>query len=184
MVEKITEKNTFTYSDYAQWETDERYELIDGKPYAMGSPTPRHQRIIRELLVRLYDFLKGKPCEVFSSPLDVRLNFDKKDDTVVQPDIMVICDQNKIDDKSVKGAPDLVVEILSPSNIRFDFLVKHNKYFEAGVPEYLIVDPEEKMVHVFILQNENYIVKLYGDTDTLPSHILKDCNINLNEIFI
>ena len=182
-VKKITEKNTFTYTDYAQWETDDRYELIDGVPYAMGSPTTRHQRIIGELFVRLHDFLKGKSCEVFISPLDVRLNYDTKDDTVVQPDIMVICDKNKIDDKSIKGAPDLVVEILSPSNKRFDFLVKHDKYFEAGIPEYWIVDPIENIVHVFILKDGNYIAKVYGDTDTLPSHILDGCNINLKEIF-
>ena len=173
----------YTYDDYSKWDDDKRYELIDGIPYAMSAPTVRHQRISGELFGQFWNYLKGKQCEVFAAPFDVRLNADKEDDTVVQPDLVVICDKSKLDEKGCKGAPDLVVEILSPSTASKDKILKLNKYQEVGVKEYWIVDPERNLVDVLTLRDGFYAIKTYGEEDVIPVGILKDCEINLKEVF-
>ena len=127
----------YTYLDYYSWDDGERWELIDGVAYAMSpAPAPKHQTISRELLVQIANFLKGKPYEVFHAPFDVRLNADSDDDTVMQPDIFVVCDKSKIDDKGCNGAPDMIIEILSPSTAKRDIVLKFNAYLQAGVREY------------------------------------------------
>ncbi|MDL2319259.1 Uma2 family endonuclease, partial [Eubacteriales bacterium OttesenSCG-928-A19] len=137
----------YTYADYAQWDGIERYELIDGQAYMLASPSVRHQRVFRELFKQFAVYLAGKTCEVFSAPFDIRLNAAAEDDIVVQPDITVICDPRKIEDgQSCKGAPDMVIEILSPSTARYDQNRKLDLYLEAGVREYWIVDPEMRSV--------------------------------------
>lgn len=174
----------YTYADYLTWNDDTRYELIDGVPYMMSpAPSPTHQRISGELFVLLHNYLKGKPCDVFSAPFDVRLNADTKDDTVVQPDISVICDPDKIDERGCKGAPDMVVEILSPSTARRDQLIKFNQYRAAGVREYWIINPEERFVDVHLLKNGEYVSQVYSDTDTISINVLDDCQINLTGVF-
>ena len=111
----LAEERGFTYKDYARWDDDIRYELIDGVPYAMASPSRLHQKISGRIFRQLANFLRGKSCEVYAAPLDVRLNPHTFDNIVVQPDILVVCDESKYDDKSIKGAPDFIIEILSPT---------------------------------------------------------------------
>ncbi|MDR0310408.1 MAG: Uma2 family endonuclease, partial [Acidobacteriota bacterium] len=119
------------------------------------------------------------------APFDVRLNADTYDDTVVQPDLLVVCDRSKPDGKCCVGVPDMIIEILSPSSGRHDKLVKFHLYQKAGVREYWIVDPETKTVQVCILENGKYVTTMYGDTDTdtVPVHVLDGCVIGLKDVF-
>ena len=177
------ENERYTYADYCTWDDSERWELIEGIPYAMSpAPTQAHQSISVKLSWQLQSFLNGKPCKLFTAPFDVRLNAANEDYTVVQPDLLVVCDHIK-DGKCCNGAPDLVIEIISPSTARHDRLVKYNLYKGAGVREYWIVDPETKTVSVNVLGDGTYSAYAYGDTDTAPVSVLPDCTINLQDVF-
>jgi len=183
-VEQLREERRYTYADYCTWDDNERWELIDGVPYAMSpAPRPRHQNIAGEIYGQLRGFLKGKPCKALISPLDVRLNADGEDDTVVQPDVVVICDRAKIDDKGCKGAPDLVVEVLSPSTSRRDRWEKLNLYRRCGVREYWIADPDTNTLQVCTLHEQQYIVTVYAEIDTVSVSALPGCEINLHDVF-
>jgi Uma2 family endonuclease len=179
-------KEDYTYADYLEWDLKEgeRYEIIDGVPYAMAAPSIKHQRIAGRIYSELSGFLKGKPCEAFIAPLDVCLfgkgNFDKN---YVQPDVFVVCDKSKIEERRCNGAPDLVVEVLSPSTEVNDFFCKLNKYRQAGVREYWIVDPRTGIIQVCILENSYYITKDYTSDDIIPVTILDGCKINMKEVF-
>jgi len=174
----------YTYEDYYSWNDGKRYELIDGKVYLMSpGPSSTHQGISSNLVGQFYAYLKGKMCKVFAAPYDVRLNWDAGDDTVVQPDISVICDPSKIDERGCKGAPDMVIEILSPSSTKHDQIIKFNKYREAGVREYWIVNPETRVVQVNLLTNGEYAVRNYGDEDVVAVATLADCRIHLADVF-
>ncbi|MCL2217096.1 MAG: Uma2 family endonuclease [Defluviitaleaceae bacterium] len=174
-----------TYSDYLKLDDDVRCELIDGVLYNMAAPTVTHQQIAGRLFRWLGNFLEGKSCRAFIAPVDVRLNANKSDDTVVQPDVMVLCDKNKIDptDRGIIGAPDLVIEVMSPSSRYTDRILKHKKYLEAGVLEYWIVDPEHKTVDVYLLDNGRYYSWNYGGDDVIPVQLLKGLEINLTDLF-
>jgi Uma2 family endonuclease len=182
-MEALRNDKRYTYADYASWDTEDRYELINGAPYLMAAPSDAHQRINGNLFVQFHNFLKGKPCKIRISPYDVRLNADAGDDVVVQPDIVIICDSTKISEKGCTGAPDLIVEILSPTSAGRDKLLKFNQYLKAGVREYWIIEPESKTVQAFILENGRYIATSYGETDTVPVQILEDCEISLPDVF-
>ena len=151
----------YTYADYCNWSEDERWELIDGEAYAMSAPSRLHQKILVELARQIGNYLEEKTCEVYVAPFDVRLpkrnEKDEQVDTVVQPDISVICDENKLDDKGCRGAPDWVIEILSPSNSFRDLDVKRKLYEQHGVKEYWIINPEENqlMVYLFYYQDKS-----------------------------
>ena len=174
----------YTYKDYASWDTEDRFELIDGVPYLMSpAPLRAHQKVSFKIAYQLETFLKGKPCDVYVAPFDVRLNHDKGDDIVVQPDIVVVCDKSKLDDKGCKGAPDMIIEVLSPSSARLDTLVKFQKYQNAGVKEYWIVDPNIKTVAVHILKDGEYLTRAYSDTDIIPVNVLSGCEVNMQEVF-
>jgi len=174
----------YKYEDYCAWEDDKRWELIDGKPHLMSAPSENHQLLLVELVRQFANFLKGKKCRVFAAPFDVRLNHDTLDDTVVQPDVLVVCDREKTaDGKALKGAPDLAIEILSPSNPKHDTLVKYKKYMESGVREYWTVDPQSKTVNVNILVDGKYITRHHSETDQVAVHVLDDCIIDLKEVF-
>ncbi len=161
--EDIREGKNYTYADYCAWSDDERWELIDGVAYAMSpGPTTLHQSILGELFAQIHNFLIGHSCKVIPAPFDVRLNADKDDNTVVQPDISVVCDRSKLNEKGCKGAPDLVIEILSPASSSRDKVLKFNKYLEAGVREYWLVDPSDKTVMVFSFE-ENTKAAPYGE---------------------
>ena len=180
----LTEKQRYKYDDYCSWDDGQRWELIDGVAYAMSpGPSWEHQDISGKLYLQIANFLKGKPCKVFYAAFDVRLNADSGDDTVLQPDIVVICDRSIIGGTGCKGVPDMVAEIISPSTARRDRLVKLQIYQKAGVREYWIVDPESKTVSVHLLENGKYTISAYGDEDSAPVHVLEGCLINLAEVF-
>ena len=172
----------FTYADYVQWDDDVRRELIDGVPYLMASPSWRHQEILVNLTSIFKSFLKGKHCKVLL-PVDVRLNADVFDDTVVQPDLVIVCDHSILDKVSIKGVPDMVVEILSPSTARYDKTLKFNTYLKAGIREYWIIDPKDEVLAVHLLKVGNYITHTYTGEETVPVHVIEDCTINLIEVF-
>ena len=180
------EQPYYTYADYKEWELDEgeRYEIIDGEAYAMSAPSTRHQGILGGLYTQFHVYLQGKPCKVFPAPLDVRLFYeaDESDDTVVQPDIVVICDKAKIGPEGCRGAPDLVVEILSPSNTAIEMEQKLKLYHEAGVREYWVIDPENNGLNVYLFQKD-VIVKTYKNTDIVAVSILPELNISLEQVF-
>jgi len=173
----------YTYSDYLEWDDDKRWELIDGVPILMNAPSWQHQKVSSNLHWLLYSMLKGKPCEVFYAPFDVRLNADTFDNTVVQPDLLVICDVTKLEKTGCKGAPDFVIEILSPSTSSHDRVLKFDLYRKAGVKEYWIVDPEIKKVFTHILSNDDYITRIYGETDVVPISVLDSNTVDLAEVF-
>jgi len=172
----------YTYSDYIKWDDDKRRELIDGVPYLMSMPVPVHQKISVNLTLIFGNYLKGKPCELYH-PLDVRLNADTIDNTVVQPDLIIVCDHSIVDNASIKGVPDMVVEILSPSTERYDKTTKFNKYLESGVREYWIVDPKSKTLAVNVLDDSKYITYAYNASDIVKVHVLEGCVIDLTEVF-
>jgi len=190
------ENRKYTYADYLSWPENERIEIIDGIPYhtyggqitegapvMQAAPARVHQEISGEVFRQLANFLKDKSCKVYAAPFAVRLNADDSDDTVLEPDITVVCDKSKLDEKGCKGAPDVVVEILSPSTGRKDRMIKFQKYQQAGVREYWIVDPDTKTVQVCILEGGRYFTSVHADTDTAPVTVLPGCTINLYEVF-
>ncbi len=171
----------YTYADYAQWPDDERWELLCGVPYAMSpAPSQAHQRVLSSLHLIIGAYLKGKSCEVFLPPSDVRFSAN----TVVQPDLFVVRDKKKLNGMYCDGAPDLVIEILSPSNPAHDTKEKFNLYMDFGVREYWIVDPERKTVSVYLLRDDGYLSpRAYGHEDTVPVNILKGLSIDMREVF-
>jgi Uma2 family endonuclease len=181
-MEALKQDKKYTYEDYMSWPKDERWEIIDGVAYMLAAPTIQHQGISGELFKQLAVFLTGKPCRVYAAPFAVRLNND--DHTVVEPDISIVCDMSKLaDGKICNGAPDMIIEILSPSTAGMDRLKKFNKYLQAGVREYWIVDPETKMVNVHMLKDGGYMTTAYGNADTVPVHVLDNCIISLPDVF-
>jgi len=182
-------KELFTFADYLAWDGEERYELLDGEAVMLASPSTAHQLISGELYRQFANYLEGKKCRVISAPFDVRL-FEEEGDrpedvqTVVQPDLSVICDPNKLDEHGCKGAPDLTLEILSPSNARHDLLVKLDLYQQAGVREYWVVSPEDKTVHIFLRDGDALALrKTYRADDLARVNVLDGCFIELGKVF-
>ena len=184
-VQKLTQQESqrYTYAEYCEWDDDERWELIDGIPYAMAAPTRSHQSILRDIVLQIGPFLRGKTCEMFFAPFDVRLNVDTFDNTVVQPDIVVYCDESKLDDKGGIGTPDMAIEILSQSTASHDMIRKYMLYMNVGVREYWIVDPVTQTVVVHILEDGGYKGRVFEKTDTVPVTVLEGCVVNLAEVF-
>jgi len=179
----------FTYADYKEWDlkVGERYELIRGEVFAMAGPNTRHQVISREIFGQFYVYLREKPCQAFSAPFDVRLFYEEEqgenDDTVVQPDIMVVCDKSKIGPEGIRGAPDLTIEILSPSDTAIEMAEKLCLYRDASVREYWVVDPKNNKVTVYSFQTGEILAKIYKATDTVPVGIFPDFDIALDQVF-
>jgi len=157
----------YTVEDYYALPDDMRVELIDGVFYDMASPMPVHQIVALEICIHMSTYIKGKKgkCVPLLSPLDVQLGCD--DRTIVQPDLLVVCDRDKVRQNVVYGAPDLVVEVLSSSTRRKDMSIKLAKYTEAGVREYWMVDPDKKKVLVYLLEDDDLPV-IYGFQDQVP----------------
>lgn len=178
---------TYTYSDYLLWQFSERVELIKGFINKMSpAPSSNHQSVSYNIIGCFYENFKKKPCRVFEAPFDVRLPIKsaKKDTTVVQPDLCVICDESKIDEKGCNGTPDLIVEILSPNNSKHDIHTKFNLYLEAGVLEYWIVNPTEKMVLIYTLKNGEFIgSKPFVEGEILKSSLFPDLKIDVEDVF-
>jgi Uma2 family endonuclease len=180
-----TEKSHYTYADYLEWETDKRYELMGGTAYMMAAPSAIHQQISMELSIQFGSFLRGKPCQVFAAPFDVRLfpEEDNSDDTVLQPDLLVVCDKRKISSGSCNGPPDMVVEILSPSNTQVEILKKFNYYLDAEVREYWVVSPELKTVQVHVLDTGHFVTIMYDKDKVIPVSVLPGLSIDLKKFW-
>ena len=170
----------YTVEEYYAIEEDIRAELYEGYLVVMQAPTLRHQRMVTLFIGRLFAFLEGKNCEVFTSP---GVHLFEKEATIFLPDIVVVCDKSKFGIRSVEGAPDFVIEILSPSTKRMDRKLKFDKYLKAGVKEYWIVDPEHNRVEVNLLVNENYMTKIYNETEKAPVTTLDGFEIDLAGVF-
>ncbi len=191
-VDDLDLNKRYTYADYLQWTFDETVELIRGKIYRM-SPAPgrNHQKISMSLSRLISSFLLGKKCEVFAAPFDVRLPLppDRRNenqmDTVVQPDLCVICDSSKLDDKGCLGAPDWIIEILSKSTARKDLKEKFELYEFAGVKEYWVVHPQEGTLLIYRLKDGKYegFQKPFTGGDVVDSVVFPDLNMNVEEIF-
>ncbi|MCD0489262.1 Uma2 family endonuclease [Pedobacter sp. MC2016-14] len=179
----------YSYSNYLRWEIDERLELIRGRIYQMTAPSSTHQVIAGTLFAELYFYLKKKSCQVFIAPFDVRLTHDSTDDTavttVVQPDICVICDLTKVDARGCIGAPDIMVEVLSPSNNKKELNLKFHLYEEFAIKEYWVVHPVKKSVMKYELDASGKYEKntqFTGDEE-LTSALLPGFKLNLSELF-
>ena len=181
-----------TYADYLTWDDGQRWELIDGEAYCMSpAPSSAHQRVSRTLTRIIDTHLIGKRCELFAAPFDVRLSerlgvSDNYVETVVQPDLLVVCDKSKLDERGCNGAPDLIIEITSPSTSKVDLTTKFDLYEKYRVREYWIIHPAEKTLLVFKLQESGRYgtPDRYADTGIVPVSLLGDLMINLAELFV
>jgi len=180
----------YTYGDYLHWPDEERWEIIDGVPYDMSpAPSTDHQIISIQLLGQLIAFATNKSCRVFHAPFDVRLprgnESDDEINTVVQPDICVICDPAKLDARGCKGAPDLVVEIISPATAKKDLAEKFSLYEKSGVKEYWVVFPKDQVLNVYHLNETRVYDKTgaYSAADNLPCELFPGLEINLARVF-
>lgn len=180
----------YTYADYLRWTIEERVELIRGKVFRMSpAPSAPHQVIAGNIHAHLWSFLRGQLCQTFSAPFDVRLprksNRDEDILTVVQPDVCVICDPRKIEHRGCLGAPDLVVEVLSPANSKKELKNKYEVYEESGVRDYWIVYPEQRVVHIYRLNDDGRFVGLkpFAEGDVLETPVLPGLRISVDEVF-
>ena len=179
---KYTAKEFFEFTK----DKEERYELIDGRIYMMASPNTEHQRITREIGAELRNYLKGKKCEPFMAPFDVVLfnkkNKKDKSQNVFQPDVFVVCDPKKISEERIYGAPDFIVEVVSPSNSERDYIDKLSAYMKYDVKEYWIINPETKQVYVYIKGKSSSIS--YSFNDKIKVSIFDDFEIDFKELQI
>ena len=179
----LPKSNTYTIDDIYALPEGQRAELIDGQIYDMAPPSPMHQELVMELSATLRDYIKknGGPCKVYPAPFAVFLNED--DRNYVEPDISVICDSSKVDNRGYQGAPDFIIEIVSPSSQRMDYLTKLFKYRTAGVREYWIVNPLQRTVQVYSFEgtedsaqysfDDEITVTIYGDLKICVANLLK-----------
>lgn len=180
----------YSYADYLTWDIEEMVELIKGKVFKKAAAAPRraHQWLTGSLFRDMSLFLKGKKCQVYIAPFDVRLPVkSKKDDkifTVVQPDICVVCDLEKLDERGCVGAPDLVVEVLSPGNKQLELQHKYEVYEESGIKEYWLVDPESQTLLIYTLVQGKYqSSRLMTLGDTAKSAVIKGFALDLTDYF-
>lgn len=185
-INQLDPNGTYTYADYLLWKFKERVELFKGKILEMSpGPARKHQDVSGNIYLKLGNFFKNKKCKLYSAPFDVRFP-NKSDDniyTVVQPDLCVICDMEKLDDRGCLGAPDLIIEILSPGNSKREMKYKLDLYEEAGVREYWIVDPNTESIFINILENGKYTTKKPIVEDEIVSYIFPNLKIHTSEIF-
>lgn len=189
-IDQLDQNAVYTYADYLKWQIEGYVELIRGKIFKMAAPTSGHQEISISLASKIFIHLLKSDCKVFAAPFDVRLyRFSEKANkeilTVVQPDICVICDKNKVDTKGCIGAPDLIIEILSPGNSKKEMKEKFSIYEETGVKEYWIVFPDDKSILRYILNEQGKFIGLQPLTedDTINTPILKGLDIHLADVF-
>ena len=189
-LEDIDASLTYSYANYLTWLFDERVELIKGQIFKMSpAPSRIHQEVSTQVLGTLFNFLNNKPCKVYTAPFDVRFPKESKADkdifTVLQPDICVICDLSKLDDRGCIGAPDIVVEILSPGNNKKELLNKYNVYQEFGVKEYWVISPSVKTVLIYTLDESGKYQpsKLFTLSEIVTSSVLPGFELNLDKVF-
>lgn len=181
---------TYTYANYLNWLFPERVELVKGKVFKMSpAPSRIHQGIVRNISNALVNYLKGKPCQVYFAPFDVRFPKESKADkdvyTVLQPDICVICDKSKLDDRGCIGAPDIVVEILSPGNTKMELLHKYRIYEEFGVKEYWVVSQGDQSILIYTLEDCGKFQpsKIFTLSEKVTSSVLPGFELFLNDVF-
>jgi Uma2 family endonuclease len=182
----------YSYADYLTWRFTERVELIKGWIRKMSpAPSLHHQASSRVLFIELYLYFKNTTCNYYTAPFDVRLLDTKKSKenkdvtTVVQPDLCVVCDKAKLDTKGCIGAPDLIIEIVSPGNSKTELKTKFELYQENLVKEYWVAHPSEKNIMLFVLKNKKFVLhKTYCEDDVLESVLFKGLTITINDVFV
>ena len=184
------EENHFTYGDYCTWPEDRRWEIIDGVVFDMTpAPSREHSLVSVELGRQLANYFEGKPCEVHVGPFDVRLPLgvepDEDVDTVVQPDLVVVCDERKLDRKGCRGAPDIVIEVLSPSTSSKDSIRKRERYQRAGVRQYWLADPDRREISILTLdETGNFrLTGTFTDTDIIIVAGFPGLEIDVGKVF-
>jgi len=190
-ISELDPSQTYTYADYLSWRFTEYVELIKGKILRkMSAPTSAHQQIASNLHGVIWNILRRKPCQIYPSPFDVRLlrstgNGDAQIKTVVQPDLSIICDLSKIDKRGCLGAPDWIIEIVSPSSLVLDTRTKFDLYAENGVREYWIAFPGEQAITAYYLTAEGQyeLSGTYAEPGPMPSHTLPELAIEWADIF-
>ena len=178
----IPQKQLYTEADYYNIPEDVRAELIDGQIYYQAAPSRIHQEILMELSATIRDYIKSKngSCKVYPAPFAVKLQKNRK--TIVEPDISVICDRDKLTDKGCTGAPDWIIEIISPSNPSHDYITKLNLYSDAGVREYWIINPINQSIYVYHLETTQFETTAYTFEDTIKVNIYEDLFIDFSEL--
>lgn len=181
----LVQLKTYTEEDYYSLPEDVRAELIDGQFYYMAAPSRIHQEVLNFLNteINLYIRSKKENCKVYPAPFAVKL-FADDDKLIVEPDISVICDPNKLTDRGCTGAPDWIIEIISPSTARYDYIRKLKLYADAGVREYWIVDPVQKSVHVYFLEHDKFKVISYTFQDKVKAGIYDDLWIDFTAFYV
>ncbi len=197
---KVTElsqldmNGSYSYADYLTWRLDQTVELIKGKIFTMSpAPNVKHQRISRNLFKPIVNYLADKRCEVFSAPFDVKLYDRRKSKlsdrevfSVVQPDLCVICDKDRLTEQGCDGAPDWIIEVLSPGNNKKELRFKYDLYQESGVGEYWLVFPYERAVQQFVLDRDGEAYRLhalYPGDETAKPYLFPELKIDLAEVF-
>jgi len=178
-MEELSSNQHYTAEDFVSWGEGIPCELIHGTVVTMAGATESHQDVVLEIATQLKVYLRGKQCKAYVAPYDVFLS----EDTVVEPDVFIVCDPTKRTARGCKGAPDMVVEVVSPSSMRMDMYTKHNLYKQAGVREYWIAYPEMQIVNVYLLKDGKYEITSYGREDKLRVAVLEDCVIDLALVF-
>ena len=188
--EPFSAYGSYSYADYLSWQMDEMVELIRGKVFRQAAAAPRriHQEVSMVLSNTLYQFLKGKTCKVYVAPFDVRLPVSSRKhkdiDTVVQPDLCVVCDREKLDELGCVGAPDLIIEILSPGNNKKELQLKYEVYESSGVKEYWVIHPDERTLLIYNLEGGKYQPsRLFTMGDRVKSQALAGFELDLDEVF-
>jgi len=189
MADLVRKEQRFTYGDYAAWPDDERWELIDGVAYNMTpAPTTSHQSVAGNLFGILFGLLRGHPCRVFAAPTDVLLprgsEADEEVDTTVQPDLFVICNPAIVQERFIRGAPDWVIEVISPSTARKDEGIKRDRYRQAGVKEYWLLHPTDRTLMCYRLADGAYgLPDVFGPEDRVAVPVPEGERIDLAEVF-
>lgn len=178
----LSQTKLYTEEDYYNLPEDIRAELIDGQIYYQAAPSRAHQKILGNLYAAIHAHIKTKSgtCEVYPAPFAVKLREDRK--TIVEPDISVICDRDKLTDKGCTGAPDWIIEIVSPGNSSHDYIRKLNLYADTGVRKYWIVNPMKKSVYVYHLEESIFETTAYTFQDKIKANIYDDLWIDFQDI--
>ena len=182
-------RERYSYADYLSWGDEKRCELIDGEIYDMNAPLVSHQKILREIFGQMFNYFQDKPCELFMAPCDVALaeNTKRNDEifTVVQPDIMVVCDEEKIEEQRIVGAPDLIIEIISPSTAAKDNITKKALYEKAGVKEFWLVSMTDRLVRVCRLEKDGRFGRdeVYDETAQIEIALFEGLSIDCRRVF-
>lgn len=189
MALSVQKNKRYTYAEYLRWPEEERWELLEGVAYNIAAPSRLHQEVSGELFYQIRSYLTDKPCKIYAAPFDVRFGEPEEDDdkirNVLQPDISVICDTSKLDEKGCLGSPDLVIEVISPASISLDYVKKLALYERYKVKEYWIVHPIDKTVMIFSLGEDEQYGKpgIFTEDSQIKSIVFEDLKINLRQVF-